>query len=216
MYASLAPRLGQTSFAASSVGIADLRGGKINWGSLGSSIANAFKTTGRFFGNAASKFSKSQAYHDIKKGLQDSGLARNVAGLAGETLSSLVDIGKMKLENELQQLRRKVAKNVTADELARLLLSYRDQMIANPTVTPVPAINEPQEVVVEEDITAKRPRVEEVEPEVIEQEAQPVTPLVTVPYRRHRIRGAGELEWQSHLNNMLGQGVRYTSSKYCS
>lgn len=228
MYSSLAPRLGQTSFAASSIGTADLRGGKINWGSLGSSLSNAFKSTTKYIGNAASKFAKSQAYQDIKKGIHDSGLVRNVAGLAGDALNSLVDIGRMKLENDLLNLRRKAMKTIPADQLAQILLNYHQthDVITPPdnsTAIPLPPPPQPTlgtvfPAAVVEETTKKRPMIEEVEE--VQPEAgdlvEPVAVLPTpVPFKRGRIRGSGESEWQAHLNSMLGQGVRYSSTKRC-
>lgn len=224
MYSSLAPRLGHATYAASDIGSAELRGGKINWGSLGSSISNAFRNTGRFLGTTASRFAKSQTFQDIKKGIHDSGLIRNVAGLAGETLSSLVDVGRLKLENELYKLRRKALSSLPADQLAQILQNYQqthDTVVVpeEPTVvvteppeqaaTPAAAVVEVQET----SSAKKRPVIEEVQP------VQPVqiveeVPAPELPVKRMRLRGTG-LEWQQQLSNMLGEGVRYTSTKHC-
>ncbi|UVZ42954.1 pVI [Siadenovirus carbocapituli] len=211
MYSSLAPRLGQTTFTAATIGSTELRGGKINWGSLGSSLSNAFKTTGRFLGNQVSRFAKSQTFQDIKRGLHDSGLVRNVAGLAGDTLNSLVDIGRLKLENDLYNLRRKALNNIPADQLAQILQNYQqshDTVTVQPEVVSSPAA-EPR----------KRPLIEEiVETEAVEEAPALEAPAIstsTIPHKRPRIRGTGRLEWQQQLNNMLGEGVRYTSTKHC-
>ncbi|ALB78189.1 pVI protein [unidentified adenovirus] len=222
MYANLAPRLGQTSFEALSVGSTDLRGGKINWGSLGSSISNAFRTTGRFISNAASKFANSRTFKDIQSGINDSGLVRNVAGLAGDTINSLVDLGRLKVDSELQRLRNSVLNTIPADQLAQILQNYQQThdrvTIQEPEPLPLPApVIQPR----------KRPLIEEVEDDVdvepvpivpvpavpIQAVSPPPTPVYTVPTKR--IRGTGNAEWQIHLNNMLGQGVRYTSSNQC-
>lgn len=231
MYSNLAPRLGQSAFAASAIGTAELRGGKINWGSLGSSISNAFRNTGRFLSNAASRFGRSQAYADIKKGLEDSGIVKNVAGLAGEALNSLVDIGRIKVENELQKLRNRVLNTIPADQLAQILLNYQQshdkitvpqdetavpavpiQPVAEPVAQPlVPVSDVVQTVEVD---TRKRPNEEpSYEPPM---DSLPYTNVYAgpAPYKR-RIRGTGEAEWQTQLNSMLGQGVNYTSSKHC-
>lgn len=219
MYSSLAPRIGQTTFAASSIGSADLRGGKINWGSLGSSISNAFRTTGRFLGSTASRFAKSQTFQDIKRGIHDSGLVRNVAGLAGDTLNALVDVGKLKLENELYNLRRKALSSIPADQLAQILQNYQqthdtitvpqEQVIVTEppeqAATPASAVAE----VIEPATSRKRPVIEEVQPVQIVEELPTEQPV-----KRMRLRGTG-LEWQQQLSNMLGEGVRYTSTKHC-
>lgn len=220
MYSSLAPRLGQTPFSTSTVGTAELRGGKINWGSLGSSISNAFRNTGRFIGQAASKFAKSQTFQDIKKGLHDSGLVRNVAGLAGDTLSSLVDIGRVKLDSELQKLRNKALNNIPADQLAQILQNYQQNhdklTVPEPQAIPLPAPEPVPAAIVEEVDTRKRPYIEEVvEDAELVPEVADVPAVVPVPYKRSRLRGTGEAEWQKQLNNMLGQGVRYTTSTHC-
>lgn len=217
MYSNLAPRLGQTSFTTFSVGSVELRGGKINWGSLGSSISNAFKSAGRFISNAASRFGRSQAYQDIKRGIHDSGLIRNAAGLAGETLNSLVDIGRLKVDTELQKLRNKVLNSIPADQLAQILYNYQQthDKITVPEEEAIP-LPPPQE-------SRKRPLIEEVvdenpaiAPEERDLPALPSTaPVPYIPFKRGRIRGTGESEWQKQLNNMLGQGVRYTTSKHC-
>ncbi|ACW84429.1 pVI [Great tit adenovirus 1] len=215
MYSSLAPRLGQTTYAASSVGTAELRGGKINWGSLGSSISNAFRTTGRFLGSTASRFAKSQAFQDIKRGINDSGLIRNVAGLAGDTLNSLLDVGRLKLENDLYNLRRKALHSIPADQLAQILQNYQQThdtvtipeqqvVVTEPPEQPVAAVQVPAL-----ETTNKRPLVEEVvEPAVQIVEEPPELPA------KKRLRGVG-LEWQQQLRNMLGEGVRYSSTKHC-
>lgn len=230
MFSNLAPRLGHTSFSTVSVGSAELRGGKINWGSLGSSISNALRTTGRYLGQKATKFANSKTFSDIKAGIQDSGLVRNVAGLAGQTLNSLVDIGRFKVQSELQKLRDRVLNTIPADQLAQILLNYQqthDQVPmpvtpgdAIPLPPPPPAAIEPR----------KRPYVEEIDDNpndaevVIDTPALSTVPAIPAPpptvafvpsIKRPRIRGTGESEWQTHLNKMLGQGVRYTSTNQC-
>ncbi|ACH89473.1 pVI protein [Raptor adenovirus 1] len=220
MYSNLAPRLGQTSFATYSVGSTELRGGKINWGSLGSSISNAFKTTGRFLGNAASRFAKSQAFQDIKQGLNDSGLVRNIAGLAGDTLSSLVDIGRIKVDSELQKLRDKALNTLPADQLAQILLNYQQ---THDRVTPPQA----EAIPLPAPVSGERPRKRPVIEEIIDDESDyttdvPSVPAIssvpavsTMPAKRPRLRGTGDTEWQRQLNSMLGQGVRYTNTNQC-
>lgn len=240
MYSNLAPRLGHSAYASSTVGSGDLRGGKINWGSLGSSISNAFKTTGRYLSKAASKFAKSQAFADIKKGLHDSGVVTNIAGLAGDTINSLVDIGRLKVDNELQKLRNKVLHTIPADQLAQILLNYQqthDKFVTEPAQPAEPVIGLPAPdaipsapplppaetitpaVVVPVEESKKRSYEEDLhEAEVPASVAvhAPVVnyPTTILPYKR-RFLGTGEAEWQMHLNSMLGQGVRYTSSKHC-
>lgn len=220
MYSNLAPRLGQTAYSSISVGSTELRGGKINWGSLGSSISNAFKTTGRFLGNAASRFAKSQAFQDIKQGINDSGLVRNIAGLAGDTLSSLVDIGRLKVDSELQKLRNKALDSIPADQLAQILLNYQqshDRITAPETdALPLPA-----------PVSGERPRKRPIIEEVMDDEPDNnvdmsnmsdtanISFTSTVPTKRPRLRGTGEAEWQRQLNSMLGQGVRYTNHNKC-
>lgn len=226
MYSNLAPRLGHNTFATISVGSAELRGGKINWGSLGSSISNALRTTGRFLGQTASKFANSRTLQDIKAGINDSGLVRNVAGLAGQTLNSLVDIGRLKVESELDKLRNRVLNTIPADQLAQILLNYQQthDQITVPQSDAIPLPPPPPPTIE----ARKRPLVEEIEdndPEVVvDPPALPSIPVIPaspssafVPsIKRPRIKGTGgELEWQSHLNKMLGQGVRYTSSNQC-
>ncbi|QHB43562.1 MAG: pre-protein VI [psittacine adenovirus 7] len=221
MYSNLAPRLGQTSLPSYSIGTTELRGGKINWGSLGSSISNAFKTTGRFLGNTASKFVKSQAFQDIKQGLNDSGLVRNIAGLAGDTLSSLVDIGRLKLENELQNLRNRALNTIPADQLAQILANYQQ---THDRITP-PAAAEalPLPATTEIPVSRKRPIIEEVVDDdsvgAVNLPNVSVAPtfssVSSLSLKRPRIRGTGELEWQRQLNNMLGQGVKFTSTNQC-
>ncbi|QIJ58764.1 pVI [psittacine adenovirus 6] len=222
MYSNLAPRLGQTSLPSYSIGTTELRGGKINWGSLGSSISNAFRTTGRFLGNAATRFANSQAFRDIKQGLNDSGLVRNIAGLAGDTLSSLVDVGRLKLESELQNLRNRALNTIPADQLAQILANYQqthDRVPApvTPEALPLPTPADTQ-------MPRKRPIIEEIVdddsigsvnvPTVSATPALPSVPAISFN-KRPRIRGTGELEWQRQLNSMLGQGVKFTSANQC-
>nr|QPN96244.1 pVI-C [Siadenovirus sp.] len=230
MYSNLAPRLGQSAFSASAIGTAELRGGKINWGSLGSSISNAFRTTGRFLSNAASRFGRSQAYADIKKGLEDSGVVKNVAGLAGETLNSLVDIGRIKVENELQKLRDRVLNTIPADQLAQILLNYQqshDKITVPQDEAAIPAV--PIQPVPQAAPVAQ-PLVPVADVMEVDNRKRPVEepsyepPMDSIPYTgvysgpspyKRRIRGTGEAEWQTQLNSMLGQGVNFTSSKHC-
>lgn len=228
MYTNLAPRLGQTTLTASSIGSVELRGGKINWGSLGSSISSALRNTGRYLKNAVSRFKNSQVYSDIKKGLQDSGVARNVAGLAGETLNSLVDIGRMKVENELDKLRDRVLSTIPADQLAQILQNYQQthdkikpQEEVLPVLAPLPPLLKSQTVTPAVEAEVIQPiegdsRKRTMDEPASLSDAMPSSTYTApfIPYKR-RIRGTGEAEWQTQLNSMLGQGVRYTSSKHC-
>lgn len=221
MYSSLAPRLGQTTFAASSVGASELRGGKINWGSLGSSISNAFRTTGRFLGTTASKFARSQAVQDIKRGLQDSGLVRNVAGLAGDALNSLVDVGRLKLESELYNLRRKALKSLPADQLAQILQNYQETHDTVVVPEEQVVVTEPAEQAATpvSAVTPTAPQMSSRKRPLIEEVVEPVADVAVVEevpqVPKRRLRGTGPLEWQQQLNSMLGEGVRYTSTKHC-
>ena len=91
---------------------------------------------------------------------------------------------------------------------------------AIPLPPPPPAAIEPR----------KRPYVEEIDDNpndaevVIDTPALSTVPAIPAPpptvafvpsIKRPRIRGTGESEWQTHLNKMLGQGVRFTSTNQC-
>ncbi|AAF86931.1 pVI [Frog adenovirus 1] len=216
MYSMLAPHMGQTTFSGYDIGTSELRGGKINWGALGSSISNAFKTTGRFIGSAANKFAKSKAFADIKQGLNDSGIARNVAALAGETLNNLVDIGRTRLQQDLDDLREKALKKeaLSPDKMIELLMRYQDSV----SPAPLPALPSPS-------------------PQIVELESEPPLPAVSVPAlpstskrpleveemqvqsfvpSRKRFRGTGvNSAWRQKLNEIVGSGVNYSTLSRC-
>lgn len=217
-FARLAPHCGLTPVYGLRVGNSDMRGG-FSWSSLGSSLSSGLSRLGNFVSNTARQIGNSQAFQQAKAGFLQSGILENAGQLAGQTVSSLVDIGRLKLEQDLQKLRDRVlsqqeaqAPPLTQEQLAELLAAVNTSK-APVTVTPSPPVETvPVEPVPPEQIAVPLGPYQPPEPApiVVEPEVQ-----VDVPPRRRGRKRRRVTGWGSALDGMLGDGVRYGRQRYC-
>ncbi|ADE58398.1 pVI [Fowl aviadenovirus E] len=78
-YAALSPHVGSWALRDGHLGDSSLRGGAINWANVGSRLSSALGTAGRWISNQGNRFLNSQTFGQIKQGIKDSGVIRNVA-----------------------------------------------------------------------------------------------------------------------------------------
>ncbi|AFV70641.1 pVI [Bovine adenovirus 6] len=200
-FARLAPHCGLTPVYGHTVGICDLRGG-FSWSSLGNSLTSGLKHVGSFLSNTAQRIANSEGFQQAKQGLLQSGVLENAGNLAGNTLNSLIDIGRIKLEQDLQKLKNKALGNesVSQEQLAQLLaaLNSPKPMAQNtPIKTTVPTVN------------AQDSNVTSVAP-VISSEEPSSDSIPFRPRKRKRVSG-----WGAFLNDMTGDGVNSVTRRYC-
>lgn len=220
-----------------------MRGGAINWGNIGSRLSSALSNTGRWLYNAGNKFIHSNTFNQIKQGIKDSGVIQNVANLAGETLSSLTDIGRLKLQQDIERLRRKAlgedGGNVSQAELAALLSALQGQVgpstgpqvlpsteanpgpavpapFVPPTAPPPPPPSAPLVP-----MTRPMPGMETpvLPPITSSAPAVPTDTPTTLEYlpprdKRRRKRPASGT-WRTKLNSITGSGVSTKSRRMC-
>lgn len=221
MFARLAPHCGLQPVYGTRIGTSDMRGG-FSWSSLGSSLSSGLSKIGNFVTSTAKQIGNSEAFKQAKQGLLQSGVLENAGQLAGQTINSLVDIGRLKLEHDLQKLRDKVVsqnENVTQEQLAQLLAAMnqtpKNEEIAVPMPQPIP-VNPPAPAPIPTPIPAPLPMPI---PEVIDRP----TPLPYFPpedkeiqappqKRRKRRRASG---WGAALDNLVGSGVSFSSRRMC-
>lgn len=211
MFARLAPHCGLQPIYGSRIGTSDMRGG-FSWSSLGSSLSSGLSKLGNFVTNTAKSIGNSEAYKQAKQGLLQSGVLENAGQLAGQTLNSLVDIGRLKLEYDLQKLRDKVApqseQNLTQEQLMQLLAAANTLPNQPPkqevTVPLPPPIAVSPSAPTETD--AQRPSVLPYFPP--EEKGAQGPPSK----RRKRRRASG---WGAALDNLVGSGVSFSSRRFC-
>lgn len=222
-YTALSPHVGSWALRDDVHGNSSIRGGAINWGNLGSRISSALGSTGRWLSNAGTRFLNSNTFQQIKQGVKDSGVIKNAANLAGDTVNSLLDIGKLKLQQDLENLRRKALgeqgpPNVA--ELQALIAALQSQLNASspaapptntapmvPTTRPIPEL-----------VTEVRPNTTQVvEPPVTSSSAAvPSTLDLPPPHRAKRPRKRPRVgTWRTRLDSMTGSGVHYLKKRMC-
>ncbi|WGZ76469.1 MAG: pVI protein [Agile wallaby adenovirus 1] len=219
-FARLAPHCGLTPVYGHTVGVCDMRGG-FSWSSLGNSLSSGLRTFGSFLSSTANKIGNSTAFQQAKQGFLNSGIVENAGALAGQTLNSLVDIGRLKVEHDLQRLRDQAinkastaaanSMNLTQEQLAQLLAANQSPNEILPITTPSVLPSQPSVL----------PPQPQPEPMIIPYDPitqpQPVPVAVVdeteIPFkRRKRKRVSG---WGALLSNMTGDGVRTSTSRYC-
>ncbi|WEW52971.1 pVI protein [Fowl aviadenovirus 4] len=224
-YAALSPHVGSWALREHHLGTSTLRGGAINWSNVGSRLSSALSSTGRWLYNTGNRFVHSNAFNQIKQGLKDSGIVRNVASLAGETLGALTDIGRLKLQQDLEKLRRKALGEegpATQAELQSLIQALQAQLAAGAEVSPQGSAHVPQTVPAPPVPTTRLipEMVTEVNPPITS--SAPAVPVVDVPTtlempppakRRRKRARAGS--WRARLNTLSGTGVNVSSRRLC-
>ncbi|ADM53800.1 pVI [Turkey adenovirus 1] len=223
-YAALSPHVGHWQLRDDQLGDSSLRGGAINWGNLGSRISSALSSTGRWLHNAGSRFVNSQAFGQIKQGLKDSGLVQNVASLAGETLSALTDIGRLKLQQDLEKLRRKALGEdgpTSQAELQALIQALQAQVASasepaasaplRPTTRPIPEMV--TEVRPAPTLPGGEPTTLDLPPPPSAPPAVPAAPAAST--RRRNRKRARPGSWRARLDTLAGKGVASSRKRMC-
>lgn len=220
-YAALSPHVGSWSLRDECLGDSSLRGGAINWGNLGSRLSSALSTSGRWLYNAGNRFIHSNTFNQIKQGIKDSGVIKNAANLAGETINALTDIGRLKLQQDLEKLRRKALGEEgppSQAELQSLIAALQAQLSASsapPAAStlemPVPTPLVPTTRPIPEMVTQVLPPVNSSGPSL---PADVPTTLELGPPapKRRRKRPAN---WRGRLSSLTGSGVRTTTRRVC-
>ncbi len=216
------------------MGDSSIRGGAINWGNFGSRLGSALSSTGRWLYNQGNRFVHSNTFKNFKQGVHDSGIIQNVGNLAGETLNALTDIGRLKLQQDLEKLRRKALGEdgpPSQAELQQLIAALQTQLGPPPTVAPPPPppaqtlqpqMQPPNEGVplplfpttrpIPEMVTPVLPPLTSTAPAVPAD--VPTTLEYNVPSKRPRKR-ARPGSWRNHLSNLSGRGVITSKRRMC-
>ncbi|BBJ21547.1 capsid protein precursor pVI [Crane-associated adenovirus 1] len=215
-YGLLSPHIGTWALQDDHLGNSSLRGGAINWSSIGSRITSALNSTGRWLANTGNRFIHSNTFNQIKQGLKDSGIVQNAAQIAGEAVAGLTEIGRLKLQQEIEQLRNKVLNNnkqSSEQDLAQLLELLRstksNDQKDNAQSEQVPSTY-PSPSNFTKDIKDPMQNVSNI-PSTLEY-VDPSIRRVNMPYRRHRKRPAN---WRNRLNTLSGNGVNTSVKRVC-
>ncbi|APY28353.1 minor capsid protein precursor [Psittacine aviadenovirus B] len=217
-YAVLSPHIGSWALRDHHLGDSSLRGGAINWGNLGSRISSALSTTGRWLYNQGNRFVHSNAFNQFKQGVKDSGIIRNVGNLAGETVNALADIGRLRLQQDLEKLRRKALGEegppASQAELLSLIQALQAQLASGqsgaPAAESVPTVptTRPIPSMVTEVHSSSTPAVP------LPVQDAPATLEYRPPIKRRRKR-ARDSSWRNRLDSLTGTGVRTSSRRMC-
>lgn len=200
-YARLAPHCGLAPVYGQMIGNSEMLGG-FSWSSFGNSLSSGLSRLGSYIGTTARRVGASQGFQQAKQGFLNSGVLENVGALAGQTVSTLTDIGRLKLDQELSKLREKAlgTQQLTQEQIAQLLANTPVNIPAAavppaPVALPVPAVTP-----VPERGVALGPLIEE----------RPIAVPGAPRRKRKRVRG-----WGCALDELLGQGVGYSSKRFC-
>lgn len=205
-YARLAPHCGLVPVYGQQIGNSGMMGG-FSWSSFGNSLSSGLSRLGSFLGTTAKRVGASQGFQQAKQGFLNSGVLENVGALAGQTVSTLTDIGRLKLDQELNKLREKALGNQQQQQ-QQLTQEQIAQLLANVPVT-IPAAAVPPAAT----LPPVAPPVTQPERGVAlgpVREERPVAVPGAPRRKRKRVRG-----WGSALEDMLGQGVGYSSKRFC-
>nr|QPN96214.1 pVI [Bearded dragon adenovirus 1] len=213
-FARLAPHRGLQPVYGYALGTSDLSGG-FSWTNFGNSLSSGFQRFGNFLSNTATRVGNSQAFQQAKQGLLQSGVLENVGALAGQTLNTLTDIGRAKLDMEMQKLRdRALGVNQQAPAMSQEQLAQLLAALAAPQIPAEPAVAVP----------APTPAV----PSTLVPEVLPANPDAPValgpvlaepadsrrirkpPRKRRRVSG-----WGAALEDMIGDGVSHRAQRFC-
>lgn len=219
-FSRLAPHRGLTPVMGIGVGNSDMHGG-FSWGGLFSGISSGLNRVGNFLGNTARQIGNSQAFQQVKSGVLQSGVLENAGNLAGTAVSGLVDVGRLKLERDLQRLRDKAAGiSPTPVPPPRVSQPVYDPPVVYEDVKPESTVDRfvpPPQVV--EPVPAPLPPAVQENPPV---EAVPLGPYIPPeqatrpsvsgrrPRKRRRTSG-----WGAALNGMMGYGPNFYERRYC-
>lgn len=212
-----------------------MRGG-FSWASVGNSLSSGLKNIGSFIGNTARRVGNSEAFQQAKSGFLNSGVLENAGALAGQTVNSLVDIGRLKMEQDLMRLRDKAlgaspesgtVPPLTQEQLMQLLAAANTSTVpVAPAVVPEPV---PVTVArVDTPIPAPRRQLPTPPVPVPRPDYLPPAPTDAVvlgpllaepsiesdffppPRKRKRVSG-----WGAALDRMTGGRVAYDTTRYC-
>ncbi|AGS11273.1 pVI protein [Duck adenovirus 1] len=227
-FARLAPHCGLTPVYGLRIGNSDMRGG-FSWASLGSSLSSGLSRIGSAVANTARQIGNSQAFQQAKSGFLQSGILENVGQLAGQAVSSLVDVGRIKLEQDVQNLRDKVLGERQQHQghpmpYPHIVQPPPEPIVRPPALPPVPALPAlpppiplPPPAVVEPPVVAPAIAAPSLAAPV-EADMPPASEPVadTVVDRRRRNKKRKRVSgWGAALDSMVGDGVRYGSQRYC-
>nr|WGL40804.1 capsid protein precursor pVI [Tawny frogmouth aviadenovirus A] len=230
-YAMLAPHVGSWALRDERIGNSSMRGGAINWSNLGSRISSALGTAGRWAYNAGNRFYHSNTFQQFKQGLKDSGIVESAGNLVGQTLGALTDIGRQKLQQDLERLRRRALGEdgpaASAGELQALIAALQQQAntpvplpetsaSAEPAAPLVPTTRPIPEMVTE--VRGDKPQTLEyihpsTRPTTLEMPVPAETSAPPAKRRRKRARPSGN--WRSRLDSLSGSGVRTSMRRLC-
>lgn len=204
MFARLAPHCGMQPVYGARIGSSEMHGG-FSWASLGSSLSSGLSRLGSFVGSTAARIGNSEAFKQAKQGFLQSGVLENAGQLAGHAVSSLVDVGRVKLESELQRLRDRAGVPLAPTAVAQAPAVSQEQLAqllaANPP--PGPAMSH-------------APQMTSAAAAAAAPELGPVLPPADggppPAKRRKRKRVSG---WGAALDNLLGHGVATSSKRMC-
>ncbi|QEJ80758.1 pVI protein [Amniota adenovirus 1] len=214
-FSRLAPHKGMFPVMGVSIGNSDMRGG-FSWGGLFSGISSGLSRVGNFIGSSAKQIGNSQAFQQVKNGVIQSGVLENAGNLAGSAVSGLVDIGRLKLERDLDRLREK------AIGLPDQKVVYPSNSLQNGAVAPSEKLALPSVPdYIDNRPTASKPIIEEVP--AMQPEAVPLGPYipprdeppVSSSGRRVRKRKRPTVGWGAALNGMMGSGPGFYKRRYC-
>lgn len=225
-YAALSPHVGAWALQDEYLGDSSLRGGAINWSNIGSRISSALSSTGRWLYNTGNRFVNSNTFQQIKQGIHDSGVIRNAANLAGETLNSLADIGRLKLQQDIEKLRRKALGEdgpASQAELLALIQALQAQVAAGQASTApaaVPAANTPATLEAPVPLVPTTRPIPEMVTEVRPAPQAPVVDKPTTleylpPQDRRRRKRPRPGNWRERLNTISGTGVVTSTKRMC-
>ncbi|ACJ14516.1 pVI [Murine adenovirus 3] len=221
-FSTLAPRRGTQPLLSSwsTIGISELHGGALGWGSLWSNISRLGSSFGSNLKNLGLKAWNSSTGQALRKHLKDTNLQHKVVEGLSTGIHGAVDIARQEVERQLAKRLERYepprAGPPEDDDVNTVALPPKEDDIEKVLVTNIREPPPPYEALFGTEPVLEKKRKFQEEVEEKHEPPPPVMPTVTRPSPPVSLGPNRRLQhWQGTLNNIMGLGLQPTKRRRC-